>query len=102
MHRLISKLPYRGEPRWIKLDPFAPNFLPSHACCYVIQLDGKTIYVGQTLNLRDRFYSHTLHRQHPREQITLKVKFGQRYGDWAMREARLVERLKPILNVRTV
>lgn len=98
MHRYINHLPYRGAPKWHVFDPGEVATLPPHACCYVVVKDGKALYVGQTINLRARFYAHN---RFPKG-AALKAKFGQRFGDWAMREARLIERLRPPMNIRGV
>jgi excinuclease UvrABC nuclease subunit len=92
--------------------PSAPHTLPAVPACYVLALDGEVVYVGQTLNLQARFYAHRIkHRKDDSWRtawgdltgdLRLKVKFGQRYGDWCMREARLIDRLKPRFNTRRI
>jgi excinuclease UvrABC nuclease subunit len=104
-------LPYAGSARWISFNPLKPNNLPPHAACYAISVDGRVVYVGQTLNLRSRFYSHRLAKRGDivcspswgelGSSVSMKAKFGQKYGDWAMREARLISRLKPRFNRRS-
>ena len=102
---------YAGKQKWLGYwSPWQPIEMPPVPACYVIQLDGKTIYVGQTLNLRSRFYAHgikpigegykTAWGRLSGDFLGLKVKLGSKYGDWAMREARLVKRLQPVFNVR--
>lgn len=102
---------YAGKQKWMVCwCPYRPREMPPVPACYVIQIDGKTIYVGQTLNLRARFYSHrikpigdgykTAWGHVIGDFLGLKVKLGSKYGDWAMREARLVNRLMPMFNLR--
>lgn len=86
--------------------------LPDKPACYVIQLDGTTIYVGQTVNLKARFFSHGIKKTGPKSykskwgelqgDLCMKVRYAQRYGDWAMREMRLINRLAPRFNARCV
>lgn len=102
MHRHIAILPYRGSPKWRSFDPKKPCNLPPFPCCYALVHDGLVVYVGQTLNLRARFYAHTLPKGIGAGSLVLKAKFGEKYGDWAMREARLINRLRPKYNIRGV
>ncbi len=102
MHRHISILPYRGAPKWRSFNARKPSDMPPFPCCYALVLNGVVVYVGQTLNLRARFYAHTLPRDIGPGVLVLKAKFGERYGDWAMREARLINRLRPKYNVRGI
>lgn len=96
LSRIIGR--YAGL-RWVEFCPFSE--LPDLPCCYAIQQDGVTIYVGQTLDLRSRMYDHrrTWLNELP-GIVRMKVRFGERYGDWAMREARLIRRLSPEWNQR--
>src|ERR1700687_4512111 len=57
--------------------------------------------------LRKRLYTHKIRISYGVgyvtawgwfRSVTIKVRFGTRYGDWAMREARLINRLQPPLN----
>ena len=103
---------YTPRHRWFEYSPHAPGQIPPLPACYVITLDGVSIYVGQTLNLRTRFYKHGIKctgesqwqtRWGPLTgEMRLKVKYGQRYGDWCMREARLIQRLQPRFNLRAI
>lgn len=92
---LLSR-PYYGS-RWIK---FSLNTaLPPLACCYCVYVGSELLYIGQTHNLRTRFAQHTGQKKFP-AGFYLKVRFGDRYGDWAMRELRLIRRLQPPMNRR--
>lgn len=88
--------------RWERYEGY--NGLPRIAACYVIYVDRKVIYIGQTQNLRQRFSVHVSARnglglQHiDPARVTVKVNRGMRYGDWAMRELRLIKRLLPVGN----
>lgn len=92
---------YLGE-RWIRWDPYG-SFLPKRPCCYVLFVNGIAVYVGQTMNLRARIQAHKTDGMLKRlgtEGVTMKAHFGYRYGDWLMREARLILKLQPIHNQR--
>lgn len=78
-------------------------------CCYVILSDGVAIYVGQTMNLKKRLRQHQIRPSYglagdahtpwgPLPNVTIKANFGRKFGDWAMRELRLIYRLKPRFN----
>jgi len=88
--------------QWFVIDPENPKCWP---CCYAIYFDGSLIYVGQTENLKGRLSAHRTKgalRGRDLDKITIKAKLGRRYGDWAMTEARLIKRLKPLLNVARI
>lgn len=91
--------------RWVQLDPLT-SALPSLPACYVVYLDGRLTYVGQTTNLRARLRrGHLINYARYSALIdtpwgfcatvTVKARFADRYGDWAMRELRLIHRLQP-------
>lgn len=90
--------PYLGV-RWYSFDPWVRGPVAAPAC-YVIQVDGTTVYVGQTSNLRLRMSQHRagLLKTLDRSKVTVKANHGRRYGDWAARELRLIRRLRPRLN----
>lgn len=102
MSRLTGRrrdmLRYLGV-RWVRFAAFGETgSLPPFPCCYVVfTAQGELLYVGQTLNLRTRFSAHRSAGVFPSDAY-LKVRFGTRYGDWAMRETRLIYRLKPPMN----
>lgn len=86
--------------------------LPSLPGVYVVILDGRAIYVGQSENIRLRFISqHRVKRtgnivktpwgELPvKDTLRIKFKISRRMGDWAMWEVRLIKRLRPEFNVR--
>lgn len=94
--------------RWIEHDPTMYHHLPNKPACYAVQFDGRTVYVGQTTMLRTRFnrrfrpgYSNrtTFTPWGPvTARVTMKYRPALRYGDWAMRELRLIRRLQPEYN----
>lgn len=105
---------YPDEPglgsRWFSYNFLGPRDCPpARAGCYVIYLNGELSYVGQTKNLRARIAAHVyayrpesdsyLTRWGEMKQVDVKAHFGLRYGDWLMREARLIRRLRPRLNI---
>lgn len=90
---------YLGET-WVRFDKPFTGYLPEYACCYCVYgPDDSLLYVGQTLNLKSRFYSHRASKAFPKDAY-IKIRCGDKYGDWAMREVRLIRRLKPPLNQR--
>lgn len=96
---------WRGT-RWISFDP-ATEVFPRLPACYVIYLDGELSYVGQAADLAKRMSSHGigcgyggsyLCKWGAFKKIVVKVRFSTIYGDWAMRELRLIRRLQPPRN----
>lgn len=84
--------------------------LPNIACCYAVYFDGSLRYIGSTNDLRNRFSGHAFRHSYAKSfitpwgefdlplSITIKYSASRRYGDWLMREARLIRRLKPVFN----
>lgn len=94
---------------WLTVPPDEHWTLPSVGGCYAFYVDGVLSYIGQTRNLRGRLGMHNVRPGYFGEYITpwgpcrsvgLKVKLGTRYGEWAMREIRLINRLRPRFNAR--
>lgn len=104
--------PYYAQPwtgsRWLSFDGGWPMFAPDSPACYAIYLDGVLSYIGQTASLRKRLAGHKIdlcrYSEHINstwgqfDKITIKAHFGVKFGDWAMRELRLIRRLQPPLN----
>ena len=93
--------------RWVTMNP--TGILPRCACVYAFYLDGVLTYIGQTSDLRNRISEHRIRWGYANQVITpwgesknvvMKVSWSRRYGDWAMRELRLIRRLHPPGNVR--
>lgn len=98
---------------WIRKSwPFVR--LPNKPAVYAIYFDGKLKYIGQSSNLSVRFSDHakgirfgshctieTRWGAFPDEtNIEIKYHHGWRYGDWAMREIRLISRINPEFNIQ--
>ncbi len=87
--------------------------IPEAGGCYAIYMDGELVYIGQTGNLRERLKGgHGLRSILNGDAFVTpwgickrafaKIKVGKRYGEWLMREARLLRRLKPRHNYNAV
>ena len=99
---------WRGT-RWVTFDLTDPRRreFPRLPACYAIYLDGRLSYVGQSGDLAKRMSAHGLRLGYgssclsvwgEHKSIVVKARFGSAYGDWAMRELRLISRLQPHLN----
>lgn len=99
--------------RWVTYDfrkPLASfSDLPKTPGVYAIYIEGELRYVGQSVNVRQRINSHgfryrfsgTPSTPHGASKtLVIKVRGSEKYGDWAMIELRLINRLKPIGNMR--
>ena len=96
---------WRGS-RWVKFDWEAhSDHIPPLPACYVVYVDGFVAYIGQTYDLRTRLKNYKFSGAEYRglfntpwgcgHNLIVKARFGDRHGDWAMRELRLLKRLKP-------
>jgi excinuclease UvrABC nuclease subunit len=101
---------------WRTVDLLKPWELPQQAGVYAFLKEGRVIYIGSTVNIRDRFRSYGAARRrfdydydratHFEEYrlpdrmvgVVVKVSVSRRYGDWLMRELRLIRRLNPDWN----
>ena|SRR3990167_1941 len=84
--------------------------MPRAAAVYAVYLNAELCYIGQSVDLRNRFYEHKIRYGygktiilpwcdvHDEAEIVIKASTSRRYGDWAMRELRLIRRLKPRFN----
>lgn len=84
--------------------------LPAVACCYVVYINSELCYIGSTNNLRNRFSGHAFHWGYANNFVTpwgeycrpfefsIKYSPSRKYGDWLMREARLIRRIQPAFN----
>ena len=111
----MNKLPaiqfYTGDwngSKWIKYD-FDKSFwnISPHPGVYVVYGDGKIIYIGQSYDVKTRFLNHKIRYGFTNNIITpwgfyrkieVKIKYGVKYGDWAMIELRLIKKLRPPFN----
>lgn len=74
---------------------------------YAIYLDDELVYIGQSALVKKRVFSHGIHYGYGLRMFTpwqrckdcyFKVRYTTKYGDWAMRELRLIRRLHPKYN----
>jgi hypothetical protein len=103
--------------KWLKLDCVNQRTwslaVPQRAGVYVVIGDGRAVYVGSSTRLRDRLTAHQLGWKELRplkfkyktpwgifDSLQVKYRLSVRFGDWAMRELRLIDRLRPVGNVR--
>jgi hypothetical protein len=85
--------------RWVDLPKTKPAPYGGN-CVYVIYIDGSPHYVGQTNSLYMRMLGHAKRSgwRFGDAGVRIKVSFNKRYGEHAMRELRLIARLKPAGN----
>jgi hypothetical protein len=98
----------RSTSRWVTADPLLYWRLPHVPAVYAIVLNGRVKYIGQTTNLFKRFNNYKMRDGFGGGAFTpwgqfkgdLKVRYSgsKRFGDWAMRELRLIRRLRPEWN----
>lgn len=92
--------------RWFRVDPTAlmADKVQSRPGVYVVYLNEKVAYVGSTRNLRSRLGSYKMRLGYgvsfltpwgPCRHVSVKAAYSSRYGDWLMRELRLIRRLSP-------
>jgi len=96
---------------WHQFDALKPARMPAFPACYAVYWNGRLVYVGQTVDLRNRFHAHKFRYGYRKNIITpwcdgdsfdsfvVKAKFCGKFGFWAMLEVRLIARLKPQFNV---
>jgi len=103
-------VPYSEDSsRWRRIFPI-PSRVPHSPGCYAVYIDGELVYIGQSVNLHLRLRKGGICRRKytsthftPWGEVSvgrfvLKVAYSRKYGDWAMRELRLLRRLKPKFN----
>lgn len=100
---------YHGS-YWQPFDPRNPwdTLEPWYGCYVILGNRQGAIYVGSSVNVRDRVLSYCIHKIHARTTVTPwgvfndpivgRVKYMRRLGDYRMVEERLIYRLKPIGN----
>ena len=101
---------YRGnwkKSKWIRYDVTDIVLIPSMPGCYVIYLNDQLTYIGQSTNVRKRLENHGIRIGYgaaiftpwgTATEVWFKVRFSSEYGDWAMRELRLIKRIQPPAN----
>jgi excinuclease UvrABC nuclease subunit len=100
---------WRGS-KWIRFGRGGRGDFPSLPCCYAIYADGELVYIGQTVDLKSRMANHVVwngtqeqagkKRWGHASVLIVKARFSDRLGDWLMREARLISRIKPSGNTK--
>lgn len=90
---------------WVTTEPFSG--IARRPGVYVIYLDGKLTYVGQSENVLYRLFEHLRFDEEKKlwvsrwgvaQKALVKAKYTRRLGDWLMWEYRLIQRLRPIGN----
>lgn len=106
---------------WKTFDPTFPGSCLSLAGCYAIYRGKKLWYIGQSENVRRRIAGYRFENfPGPDEffhgftrtpwgdwswsdsELTAKVVYARRFGEQLMTEARLIRRLRPLMNKRGV
>jgi predicted GIY-YIG superfamily endonuclease len=92
------------KQRWFTTDFSSIGSLPKIPGVYVLYRDNKVVYVGQSVNIRQRLKNHFAgsHSKHisncTKSKIKIKYRVNFRIGAWAMLEQRLIAKLKPEWN----
>ena len=76
--------------------------LPDAPAVYAIYDGPLLMYVGSTSSLRNRFGDHKKKSFIGFNFGHIKFSLSRKHGDWAMRELRLIKRLKPPKNKNSV
>jgi excinuclease UvrABC nuclease subunit len=101
--------------RWLSYDLMHPdriilNPMPTAPGVYAIHYDGRLVYIGSSVDVRNRFFLHNFRHSYarsihtpwddlpPETVITVKFKRSLRWGDWLMWEMRLIRKLQPPFN----
>jgi len=106
--------PYRRAGRWRTIDLLSQyDAIPREPGVYVFIRDRRVVYVGMSANLHARLAAYRPRRRpvdydtddhspvlHPyADGSILKISVSRRYGDWLMRELRLIRKLRPLHNL---
>ncbi len=106
--------------RWNRIE-----YSEEYACCfdvldkpgvYTVYGDNRIIYIGQSSSIKKRFTSYQIRlilEEYPNkiysykrspwgtfEDLFIKVSYSKKFGDWAMRELRLIKKLNPPFNTQ--
>lgn len=100
----------RWQRKWHYTIPIKPYDVPQEPGVYAIYIDRVLVYIGQSTNLFQRLCSYNINFARYSDSIETpwgngfkvhcKYSLSSRYGDWLMREARLIRRLQPSGNKR--
>lgn len=96
---------------WFKINLMKEReLLPTLPAVYAIYFNNDLVYIGSSNNIRNRFSGHAFRYSYGKNIITpwqtvdldvvinLKYKITKKIGEWAMREIRLIHRLRPLFN----
>lgn len=96
---------------WIKVNLMEDkNKLSTSPAVYAIYFDGDLVYIGSSNNIRNRFSGHAFRYGYGRNiytpwqdlpdsvVISMKYRMTKKLGEWAMREIRLISKLRPFFN----
>ncbi len=79
---------------------------------YAIYYGSNLVYIGSSRHVQRRIAEHSviltqqgifadfIIRGNPNHRVKIKVSYSKKYGEWLMREARLLKRLKPLFNLK--
>lgn len=86
--------------KWISVELTDQSKFPLSPAVYVVYVNEELYYIGSSVRLdyRIRWTWMRGRRDHVtllNAKITIKYSLSSRYGDWAMRELRLMKRLQP-------
>lgn len=83
---------------------FGLQGIESRGATYVFYCDGVVTYIGQSGNVKKRIGQYSIRMEDHGlivtpwgvfRSVVVKVRYGRRFGEWAMRELRLIRRLQP-------
>lgn len=93
--------------RWQSFTRQTIGNVPDCPGVYVFVVNGVVVYVGQSMRMRERLYTHKIRAGYSKNiilpwceisstcSLIIKCKPSRRMGDWAMWEIRLIHRLQP-------
>ena len=74
---------------------------------YAIYVEGDLSYIGQSIDIAKRLSGHVNFARYSDwietpwgrfKDVFVKVSYSKKYGDWAMRELRLIKSIRPKFN----
>lgn len=92
--------------RWVYFDTANKRWPPKLPGVYVIFFNGQVFYVGSSgtsVFARCRSHYKCLRwKDVDKSKLFIKWRGSDRFGDWAMRELRLIRKLRPLRNDKHV